>query len=270
MKRSRPWAFAETPFATSPTAGVRRMTSRWLLAAALGLALLSGCASHRHAVETQSLPKREATLAELERMLAERSQVGGYRALVTFEVSRGGRAGSVKGTVRFAPPRTYEVRGLDPLGRDVFALNAEGEHITLRRADGVPALNGSDAIDAELAPWIGSLRVADVLRVVGAGQGPSVDPLDLLALERGEDYYTLYVLVLDDGRARLDRKIRFERTRFLAVSEEWFDVNGSPRLRVEFDRYREVSGQWRPFLVSATNGAGTLKIDFHEVAAEPS
>jgi hypothetical protein len=248
-----------------------RPTSRWLVVAmAFWVALASGCASQRHVVATESLPKRDATLAELERILAERAPVGGYRALVTFEASRGGRSGSVKGTVRFVPPHTYEVRGLDPLGRDVFALDAEGEHVTLRRANGAQSLNGAEAIDSELAPWIGSLRVADVLRVVGAGQGPSVDPLDLLALERGDDYYTLYVLVLDDGRARLDRKIRFERTRFLPVSEEWFDMNGSQRLRVDFDRYREVSGQWRPFRVTATSGAGALRIDYHEVAAEPS
>ncbi len=249
---------------------VRRPTSRWLCLAAVWVVLIGGCAAHRHGVEHEALPKREATLDELERILADRARGNGYRALVTFEVSRGTRSGSVKGTVRFTPPRTLDIRGLDPLGRDLFALRAEGESITLHRADGVPTLESVEAIESELAPWIGSLRVADVLRVAGSGQGPFVDSLDLLALERGEDYYTLYVLMMDDGRARLERKIRFERTRFLPVSEEWFDQHGSSRLRVEFDRYREVAGQWRPFLVSATNGAGALRIAYHEIAPEPS
>ncbi len=248
----------------------RRAAARWLCLAVVGMAMLGGCAAHRHAVEREALPKRDATLADLERILAARAGSNGYRALVTFEVSRGNRSGSVKGTVRFTPPRTLDIRGLDPLGRDLFALRAEGESISLQRADGMPTLDSAEAIDSELAPWIGSLRVADVLRVAGSAQGPFVDPLDLLALERGEDFYTLYVLMLDDGRARLDRKIRFERTRFLPVSEEWFDQNGSSRLRVEFDRYREVAGQWRPFLVSATNGAGSLRIAYHEIAPEPS
>ncbi|MFZ5876197.1 MAG: hypothetical protein ACOYXU_07280 [Nitrospirota bacterium] len=249
---------------------VRRPTSRWLWLAVVWLTLIAGCAAHRHAAERDALPKRDATLEELQQLLAERGGGGGYRALVTFEVSRGNRSGSVKGTVRFTPPRTLDIRGLDPLGRDLFALRAEGESVTLLRADGAPALESTDAIESALGPWMGSLRVSDVLRVTGSGQGPFVDPLDLLALERGEDVYTLYVLMLDDGRARLDRKIRFERTRFLPVSEEWFDPNGSSRLRVEFDRYREVAGRWRPFLVSATNGAGSLRIAFHEIAAEPS
>ncbi|MFZ5864165.1 MAG: hypothetical protein ACOYXR_15185 [Nitrospirota bacterium] len=241
-----------------------------VLAAACCVALIAGCAAHRHAGESDALPKREATLAEIERILADRARSTGYRALVTFEVSHGNRSGSVSGTVRFTPPRTLDIRGLDPLGRDVFALRAEGESVTLQRADGAPALASAEEIETALGPWMGSLRVADVLRVAGSGQGPFVDPLDLLALERGDDVYTVYVLMMDDGRARLERKIRLERTRFLPVSEEWFDQDGSSRLRVEFGRYREADGRWRPFLVSATNGAGSLRIAFHEITAEPS
>jgi hypothetical protein len=98
----------------------------------------------------------------------------------------------------------------------------------------------------------------------------AVDPLQLVALERGPDRYTLYVLVLDGGRARLERKILLERTRFLPVSEEWFDADGSPRMRVEFDRYREIGGRWRPFLVSALSESGSLRIEFREMAFDPS
>jgi hypothetical protein len=248
----------------------RLVPARWLWVAAVWVVLISGCAAHRHAAEREVLPKRDATLAELQQILAERARGGGYRALVTFEVSRGNRSGKVKGTVRFTPPRTLDIRGLDPLGRDLFALRAEGESITLQRGDGAPTLQSVEAIESALGPWMGSLHVADVLRVAGAGQGPFVDPLGLLALERGEDVYTVYVLVMDDDRALLERKIRLERTRFLPVSEEWFDQNGSSRLRVEFDQYREVAGQWRPFLVRATNGIGSLRIAVHEIAVEPS
>jgi hypothetical protein len=236
----------------------------------LSAALIAGCAAHRPAVEVEALPKREATLPELERLLAERAEVEAYRALVTFEVSRGGRSGSVKGTVRYEPPKTFEVRGLDPLGGDLFVLNAEGEHVTLRRDDAAPVLVGAETIDSGLAPWAGSIRVTDVLLVLGASHGVALDPFEVVALERGEDRYTLYVLVVDGGRARLDRKILLERTRFLPVSEEWFDADGSRRMRVEFDRYREVRGTWRPFLVTASSDAGLLRIEFHELASGPS
>jgi hypothetical protein len=53
------------------------------------------------------------------------------------------------------------------------------------------------------------------------------------------------------------------------MSEEWFDADGSRRMRVEFDRYREVRGTWRPFLVSALSDAGSLRIEFHELAFDP-
>ncbi len=216
------------------------------------------------------MPKREATLAELEQILADRREVGVYRALVTFQASRGERSGRLNGTVRYDPPRTFEVHGLDPLGGDLFVLTAEGEHVTLVQDAGAPALVGADDIESPLAPWIGSLRVMDVLRVLGAGHGVALDPLELLALERGVDRYTLYVLVLDGGRARLERKILFERTRFLPISEEWFDADGSSRMRVEFDRYREAGGRWRPFLVTASSESGSLRIEYREMAFDPS
>lgn len=238
--------------------------------AALWAALVAGCAAHRHAVEAEALPKRDATLAELQQLLTERGEVGGYRALVTFEVSRGDRSGRIKGTVRYSPPRTFEVHGLDPLGGDLFVLNAEGEHVTLRRNGAAPTLVGTEVIESGLAPWIGPLRVMDVLRVLGASHGVALDPLEMVALERGEDRYTLYVLVPDGGQARLERKILFERTRFLPVREEWFDAEGSRRMRVEFDRYREVRDRWRPFLVSASSESGALRIEFHEVAFDPT
>ena len=112
--------------------------------------------------------------------------------------------------------------------------------------------------------------MTDVLLVLGASHGVALDPLEVVALERGDERYTLYVLVVDGGRARLERKIQLERTRFLPVSEEWFDSEGSPRMRVEFDRYREVRGTWRPFLVSALSKSGSLRIEFHELAFDPS
>ncbi len=240
------------------------------LALACWAALVAGCAAHRPAVEADALPKRDATLAELEQILTERGEVGAYRALVTFEASRGGRSGRLNGTVRYEPPRTFEVHGLDPLGGDLFVLNAEGEHVTLLRDDGAPALVSTEIIESSLAPWVGSLRVMDVLRVLGASHGVAVDPLQLVALERGSDRYTLYVLVRDGGHARLERKILFERTRFLPVSEEWFDADGSPRMRLEFDRYREIGGRWRPMLVSALSQSGSLRIEFREIAFDPS
>lgn len=266
-RRSKRSACADTG---SPSGRVGRSAVRSPgLAVCLCVVLVAGCAARRHTVEADALPKRDATLTELQEVLAQRADVGAYRALVTFEVSRGGRSGRVKGTVRYTPPRTFEVRGLDPLGGDLFVLHAEGEHVTLQRGAS-PTLVGMEMIENGLAPWTGPIRVTDVLRVLGESQGVSLDPFEVTALERGEDRYTLYVLVADGGRARLERKILFERTRFLPVSEDWFDAEGSRRMRVEFDRYREVRDRWRPFLVTASSASGTLRIEVHELAFEPS
>jgi hypothetical protein len=268
MRRLKRSACADS--GTSSHAAARLSVRLLGLVVCLSGTMLAGCAAHRHVVGTDALPKRDATLTEIQQLLAERAEVGAYRALVTFEVSRGGRSGSIKGTVRYTPPRTFEVHGLDPLGGDLFVLNAEGEHVTLRRDDAAPTLVGTEMIENGLAPWIGSLRVMDVLRVLGASHGVALDPLEMVALERGEDRYTLYVLVPDGGQARLERKILFERTRFLPVSEEWFDAEGSRRMRVEFDQYRDVRDRWRPFLVSALSDVGALRVQFHEIAFDPS
>ena len=231
--------------------------------AGVGALLIVGCGAHRPALVEDSAPRREATLPELERLLADRASVGSYRALVTLAVESADGSASVRGTVAFTAPKTFVVRGLDPLGRDLFALTAEGEDVRLE-GDG-PAIVGAEAIDAGLARWLGTVRVADVLRVLGASHGVVVDPLDVVALERGEDRYALYFLVVDGGRARFERKVLLERTRFLPVSEEWFDAKGSGRFRVRFDRYAEVAGAWRPLSVTASNGAGTLRVEYQEI-----
>lgn len=231
--------------------------------AGVGALLIVGCGAHRPALVEDSAPRREATLPELERLLADRASVGSYRALVTLAVESADGSASVRGTVAFTAPKTFVVRGLDPLGRDLFALTAEGEDVRLE-GDG-PAIVGAEAIDAGLARWLGTVRVADVLRVLGASHGVVVDPLDVVALERGEDRYALYFLVVDGGRARFERKVLLERTRFLPVSEEWFDAKGSGRFRVRFDRYAEVAGAWRPLSVTASSGAGTLRVEYQEI-----
>jgi hypothetical protein len=234
----------------------------------LGSLVIAGCGAHRPAMSDESLPRRVATLEELERLFAARPRIESYRALVTLAVEHGSRATSVNGTIAFAPPRTFVVRGLDPLGREVFALSAEGEDLRLDRSDG-PPLVGGEAIEAGLAPWLGPLQLTDLLRVLGASHGVVIDPLDQVALERGEDRYALYFLVLHDGGARLERRVLLERTRFLPVSEEWFDAEGSSRVRVRFDRYAEVAGVWRPLEVAASSEAGALRIEYREIVAAP-
>ena len=227
--------------------------------------LIAGCGAHRPAVSGEALSRRDATLEELERLFAERDRVQSYRALVTLAVENGSRAASVRGTVTFTEPRTFVVRGMDPLGRELFELSADGEDMKLARPDQVVPVVGTEAIEAGLAPWLGSIALTDVLRVLGASHGVLIDPFDVVALERGEDRYALYFLVLDEGRARLDRKVLLERTRFLPVSEEWFDAQGSGRIRVRFDRYARVGEGWRPLSVTASSAAGTLHIEFEEI-----
>lgn len=242
--------------------GIR--TVAWLLVG-MWVGILAGCGAHRGAV-AESLPRREAAWPELERVLAEHATVDAYRALVTVDVEHDRRKGSVRGLISFTPPRTFVVQGLDPLGRTLFTLSAVGEDVRLERPGEGPALVGAESIEAGLAPWMGSLRVADLLRLLGASHGVVIDPLDLVALERGEDRYTLYFLLMDGGRPRLDRKVFLERTRFLPTREEWFDRHGSPRARISLDRYEQVAGRWRPFMVTASRLADTLRIRVHELA----
>ena len=213
----------------------------------------------------EALPRRDATLEELERLFAERERVESYRALVTFVVESGSRSASVRGTVTFHEPRTFVVRGIDPLGRDLFEFLADGEDMRLARQGHAQPVVGVEAIESGLAPWLGRIALTDVLRVLGASHGVRIDPLDVMLLERGEDWYALYFLVFDDGRARFDRKVLLERTRFLPMSEEWFDAEGSSRVRVRFDRYVRMGEGWRPLSVTASNGAGTLRIEFEEI-----
>ncbi len=241
------------------------MSSSTAVCVGLMAALLAGCGAHRPALSDEGLPRRNVTLEELERLFTERARVESYRALVTLGVQSGSRAVSVRGTVTFTEPRTFVVRAIDPLGRDLFEFSADGEDMRLERPGHPEPVVGVEAIEAGLAPWLGPIALTDVLRVLGASHGVHIDPLDTVALERGDDRYTLYFLVLDDGRARFDRKVLLERTRFLPVSEEWFDAQGSGRVRVRFDRYVRVGDGWRPLSITASSEAGTLQIEFQEI-----
>lgn len=244
---------------------IRGVSSRAAVRVGLVAVFLAGCGAHRPVMSDEALPRRDATLEELERLFTERERVQSYRALVTLSVESGSRSASVRGTVTFTEPRMFVVRGIDPLGRDLFEFSADGEDLKLVGPGHPTPVVGAEAIEAGLAPWLGPVALTDVLRVLGASHGVRVDPFDVVALERGEDRYALYFLMLDNGRARFDRKVLLERAQFLPVSEEWFDAEGSSRVRVRFDRYVRIGDGWRPLSVTASNGAGVLRIEFEEI-----
>ena len=242
---------------------------RWVHApiAAFCLLAMVGCGVHRVASPEPSLPLRTATLEELTRVLNERGRVGSYRALVTVAAEHGKGSATVRGTVTFTAPRSFVVRGLDPLGRDLFVFSSQGEDMQLALAGQPTPLVGTDAIDAGLAQWFGSFRVGDLIEILASSHGMVIDPLETVALERGDDRYTLYVLAVSGGQARIQRKVFVERTRFLPVGEDWFDAAGDRRVHVEFGPYTAWEGVWRPTSVTASNQEGTVRFQFDEVVA---
>jgi len=243
--------------------------ARWRYApiAAIGILALVGCGIHHVASSEPSLPLRTATLEELARVLNERGRVGSYRALITVAAENGKGSVTVRGTVAFTAPRSFMVRGLDPLGRDLFVFSAQGEDMQLVLANKPTPLIGEDEIDAGLAPWLGSFHIDDLLEILASSHGIVIDPLETVALERGDDRYTLYVLAVSGGQTRILRKVFVERTRFLPVGEDWFDATGDRRVHVEFGPYAEWGGVWRPTSVTASNQTGTMRIHFDEVVA---
>jgi len=242
---------------------------RWTHApiAALGMLAMVGCGIHHVASSEPSLPPQTATLEELTRVLNERGHVGSYRALVTVAAENAKGSATVRGTVTFTAPRSFVVRGLDPLGRDLFVFSAQGEDMQLVLANQPTPLVGEDAVDAGLARWFGSFRIDDLLEVLASSHGMVIDPLETVALERGDDRYTLYVLDVSGGQARIQRKVFVERTRLFPVGEDWFDAAGDRRVHVEFGPYAEWGGVWRPTSVTASNQGGIVRIHFDEVVA---
>lgn len=242
---------------------------RWTHAsiAALGVLALVGCGVHRVASPGPSPPLRTATLEEVTRILNERGHVGSYRALVTVAAESGAGSATVRGTVTFTAPRSFVVRGLDPLGRDLFVFSSQGEDMQLILANQSTPLVGEDEIDAGLARWFGPFRVGDLIELLASSHGMVIDPLETVALERGDDRYTLFVLAVSEGHARIQRKVFVERTQFFPVGEDWFDDVGDRRVHVEFGPYAQWDGVWRPTSVSASSQGGTVRIRFEEVVA---
>jgi hypothetical protein len=231
---------------------------------------LAGCMAKRVPV-TEAGRLEEADLEDLVKLLESRYRdIDALKALVRVEAKTPDGKNAFHGILLFKRPDHLRLQGLDLLGRTLFDLTARGEEVRIQ-------LPGEDRVlseEIDSYPIFGqgqaSVKLADLLEVLGASGGVFLDPTMIPALEKNQTEYILYLFFMEEFRAVLLKKLWLERAHFRLVREEIFDPDGQRRMTIFFDDYQKIMGHWRPFKVRAeTGGVYELRLDYSEIKVNP-
>jgi hypothetical protein len=214
---------------------------------------------------------KEANLEDLVKLLESRYRdIDTLKALVKVEARTPEGKNTFHGILLFKRPDHLRLQGFDFLGRTLFDLIARGEEVRIH-------LPGEDRVlseEIDSYPFFGegktSVRLTDLLEVLGASGGIYLDPTAIPALEKDQTAYILYLFYMQEPRAVLLKKLWLERSHFRLVREEIFDPDGQRRMTIFFDRYQKIVDHWRPFKVRAeTQGVYELSLDYSEIKINP-
>lgn len=228
--------------------------------------LLGGCLTspgrRREVVARQRMPLREVTIEELLLLYESRAHaIKTLEVLLTVRMEVSSVIHSFKGVLRFEEPRRVRLQGFDLLGRTVLDFLSVGEDFHLSLPQEGKVLSG------EVQEFFPDLMMV----LLGPFGGLILDPAEVAALEKREEEYLLYVLLIDGARARIHRRLWIERRGFLVTKEELFDSSGSIRSVIRYEDFRLMGGDLRPFKIEAEVGNSTrLLALIHEVHLNPT
>lgn len=242
------------------------------------LVITSGCASTRQidGVVNQidgGREKKDASIDELLRLLDSRyEEIDTIKALINIEVDSNPPVPlrSIDGEIIYARPRDLRIRGFEPIfPRPIFDFIARGEDFQLRSGKDGRIFEGNVNELLSTSSIEGPIKFIDLLDVMGAVGAPYIDPSLITVLEKTDDYFILYVIVMHGGKGKLDKKIWIDRIYSQVRKEEIFDLSGSKRMIISFDDYRSIGGIDRPYSISAEREGLKINLRFREIKINP-
>ncbi len=216
---------------------------------------------------TQTIVKKDASLENLLNLYQNRLEPGiGIKAVMEVKTQHPRQGGHTFLASWHSRQDTIKIRGFNLFGGTLFELQIKDPTFLLtlpsenKRLEA--PLNELDQVAGGKIPF-GSL---ELLEWVKRGGVPVVPPSTLPALEKGDDFFILYLFTVEQGRARLEEKIWIERTRFWTKKVELFDHTGRQRGVILLDDHRRVGKRHFPFSVRGNTGGETVSLDFREVS----
>lgn len=242
------------------------------------LVIASGCASTTKGVWSVNSgngggEKKDASIEELLRILDSRyEEISTIKALVSIEVDSIPPVPlrSFDGEVIYSKPRDIRIRGFGPVfPRPIFDFIAKGEDFQFQ------ALNDGKIFEGNLNELLstgsieGPIKFSDLLDVLGAVGTPFIDPSLVTALEKTDEYFIIYVIVMHGGKGKLDKKIWIDRVDLQVKKEEVFDLSGLRRMVLSFGDYRPTGEIMRPYKISAEREGLKIILRFREIMMNP-
>ncbi len=231
------------------------------------LFLSVGCTKQ---IRPEKAVKKEASLEELITFYQHRREaVPGFKGLmeVTADLPRQGRH-TFQATVRSQNDQ-IRFRIFNLFGGTLFDLTIDGPVVSYTIPSEKRKFSGTreeleEQIQAEVP--IGSL---DLLDWLSRGGAPDIGPPLIPALEKGDDFFILYLFVVNDQKANLVEKLWIERTAFWVKKIETFDARGAVSSVLKLDDYRNVGGRDFPFLIQGEGRRQKISAIFKEISVIP-
>lgn len=211
--------------------------------------------------------KKDASLEELLTLYQHREEeVSGFKGLmeVTADFPKLGRH-TFKSTIR-SEGEQVRFRVFDLFGGTLLELVTEGEMISLTVPSEKRKFQGTfeelqQQIQTEIPP--GSIEFLDW---ASRGGVPGIADPYIPALEKGNDFFILYLFITDGRKAELVEKIWIERTAFWVKKVETFDATGMITSVILLDDYRKVGRHDFPFSIEGESGGQKISAKFKEIS----
>lgn len=217
--------------------------------------------------------KKDATIDDLLRLLDSRyDEIDAIKALINIEVDSIPPVAlkSFDGELTYGRPRNLRIRGFDPLfPRPIFDFIARGEDFQFRSGKNGRILEGNINEFISTSSIEGPIKFTDLLDVIGAVGTPFIDPSLVTVLEKNDEFFILYTIVMHGERGKLEKKIWIDRIDSQIRKEEIFDITGSKRMIISFDDYRSIEGIIRPYLISAEREGLKINLRIREIKINP-
>jgi hypothetical protein len=211
--------------------------------------------------------KKEASLEELLTLYRiRREAVPDFKGLmeVTANFPQKGRH-TFQATVRSQGDQ-IRFRVFNLFGGTVFDLMMDGPAVSFTIPSEQRTFEGThDELEAQIQTEIPPGAI-DLLEWIGRGGVPEIEPPFIPALEKGDDFFILYLFTTNGRRANLVEKIWIERTAFRVKRVERFDASGAIGAVMALEEYRKVGGHDFPFLIEGESRGEQISVKFKEIS----
>jgi len=159
-----------------------------------------------------------------------------------------------------------KITGFDLFGRTLFDLSLNPSLFSIAVPSEQKVIEGDlDTFEASAGEVI-PLASRDLIAWINRGGIPDLASPRITALEKGNDFFILFVFLNEGGKGRLLEKIWIERMAFRVEKVALYNRFGQQHGIMEFKDYRQIEGKAFPFAVKGSGRGEVIELTFREVS----